>query len=327
MSRSMKTIHLLGKQVYEISKPALQEFLLFFVTCSGPWLFLLLAYLCTALISFSKYLSQRLNKPEAPAINRALALIANTWSAYTSFYHDQTFIGLENIPKDSAALLIWYHGPVPVDYFGLVARIYKRDGRMVNTIVDRCLTALPGYENVEKYLKASAGGKGYCVDLLENGELLAVAPGGSREALFDESYSTSWGDRTGFAKVALLTGVPIIPIFTENIREAYSTMSTGRLVWKYIFDKTKLPMIPIYGGFPVKLTTHVGEPIRAHKDETATQLKVRVQAAIENMIATHQRPQQKIIDAVLERVDKEDLEKIDNGLAKVSEAFKLRNLQ
>ena len=186
---------------------------------------------------------------------------------------------------------------------------------------------LPGFENVQKYLKASASGKGYCVDLLENGELLAVAPGGSREALFDESYSTSWGDRTGFAKVALLTGVPIIPIFTENIREAYSTMRTGRLVWKYIFDKTKLPMIPIYGGFPVKLTTHVGEPIRAHKDETATQLKVRVQAAIENMIATHQRPQQKIIDAVLERVDKEDLEKIDNGLAKVSEAFKLQNLQ
>merc|ERR1712215_65145 len=323
----MKTTRVLVYRVYQVSKPAIKELCLFLLTCAGPWLFLLLAYLCTALISFSKYLSQRLNKPEAPAINRALALIANTWSAYTRLYHDQTFQGLENIPKDSAALLIWYHGPVPVDYFGLVARIYARDGRMVNTIVDRCLTALPGYENVEKYLKASAGGKGYCVDLLENGELLAVAPGGSREALFDESYSMSWGDRTGFAKVTLLTGVPIIPIFTENIREAYSTMRTGRLVWKYMFDKTKLPMLPISGGFPVKLTTHVGEPIRAHKDETATQLKVRVQAAIENMIATHQRPQQKIIDAVLERVDKEDLEMIDNGLAKVSEAFKHQNLQ
>merc|ERR1712179_816248 len=215
----LKTTRVLVYRVYQVSKPAIKELCLFLLTCAGPWLFLLLAYLCTALISFSKYLSQRLNKPEAPAINRALALIANTWSAYTRLYHDQTFQGLENIPKDSAALLIWYHGPVPVDYFGLVARIYARDGRMVNTIVDRCLTALPGYENVEKYLKASAGGKGYCVDLLENGELLAVAPGGSREALFDESYSSDWGDRTGFAKVALLTGAPIIPIFTENIRE------------------------------------------------------------------------------------------------------------
>jgi len=323
----VKSPKLITDKLLELSKPALQEIGLFSLTCLGPWFFLFMCYLSTALISFSKYLSERLRKPEGPAISRAIAIITSTWSNYTKFYHDQTFIGLEHIPKNSAALLIWYHGPIPVDYFGLVAKIYQRDGRLVNTIVDRCLQMLPGFENVQKYLKASASGKGYCVDLLENGELLAVAPGGSREALFDESYSTSWGDRTGFAKVALLTGVPIIPIFTENIREAYSTMRTGRLVWKYIFDKTKLPMIPIYGGFPVKLTTHVGEPIRAHKDETATQLKVRVQAAIENMIATHQRPQQKIIDAVLERVDKEDLEKIDNGLAKVSEAFKLQNLQ
>jgi len=331
MNRSMKTIRLLGKQVYEISKPALQEFLLFLVTCAGPWLFLLLAYLCTALISFSKYLSQRLNKPEAPAINRALALIANTWSAYTSFYHDQTFIGLENIPKDSAALLIWYHGPVPVDYFGLVARIYKRDGRMVNTIVDRCLTALPGYENVEKYLKASAGGKGYCVDLLENGELLAVAPGGSREALFDETYSSDWGDRTGFAKVALLTGAPIIPIFTENIREAYCTMSTGRKIWRYLYNQTKLPIIPIYGGFPVKLTTHIGTPIRVHRDETAHHLKERVQGAIEEMISTYQRSENSINEAVMDRMAPlletwTDPERLEAGLARVAQTFENLNL-
>jgi len=331
MTRSMKTIRLLGKQVYEISKPALQEILLFLVTCTGPWLFLLLAYLCTALISFSKYLSQRLNKPEAPAINRALALIANTWSAYTSFYHDQTFIGLENIPKDSAALLIWYHGPVPVDFFGLVARIYKRDGRMVNTIVDRCLTALPGYENVEKYLKASAGGKGYCVDLLENGELLAVAPGGSREALFDETYSSDWGDRTGFAKVALLTGAPIIPIFTENIREAYCTMSTGRKIWRYLYNQTRLPIIPIYGGFPVKLTTHIGTPIRVHRDETAHHLKERVQGAIEEMISTYQRSENSINEAVMDRMAPlletwTDPEMLEAGLARVAQTFENLNL-
>ena len=157
---------------------------------------------------------------------------------------------------------------MPVDYIGLMAKIYKRDGRIINTIVDRCLLQLPGFENAQKYLKASANGKGYCVDLLENGELLGIAPGGSREALFDESYFTNWGERTGFAKVALLTGAPIIPIFTENIREAYCTMSSGRRIWKYIFEKTRLPIIPIYGGFPVKLTTHIGAPIRARKEET-----------------------------------------------------------
>ena len=102
----IRTTRVLLSRAYQISKPALKEIGLFMLTFGGPWFFLLLAYLSTALISFSKYLSERLQKPEAPAIKRALALIANTWSAYTSYYHDQTFEGLENIPKDSAALLI-----------------------------------------------------------------------------------------------------------------------------------------------------------------------------------------------------------------------------
>merc|ERR1712215_144598 len=298
----VKSPKLITDKLLELSKPALQEIGLFLLTCLGPWFFLFMCYLSTALISFSKYLSERLRKPEGPAISRAIAIITSTWSNYTKFYHDQTFIGLEHIPKNSAALLIWYHGPIPVDYFGLVAKIYQRDGRLVNTIVDRCLQNLPGFEHVQKYLKASASGKGYCVDLLENGELLAVAPGGSREALFDESYSSDWGDRTGFAKVALLTGAPIIPIFTENIREAYCTMSTGRKIWRYLFEQTKLPLIPIYGGFPVNLTTHIGAPIRANRDETADQLKERVQAAMEEMIATYQRQNPSIQEAIVDRM-------------------------
>jgi len=298
----LSSTKMLRSRLFELAKPSLQEIGLFLLTSIGPWLFLLLCYLSTALISFSKYLSERLNKPEGPAINRAVAIIANTWSSITTLYHNQTFEGLEHIPKDSAAILVWYHGPVPVDYFGLVAKIYKRDGRIINTIVDRCLPLLPGFENVQKYLKASAGGKGYCVDVLENGELLAVAPGGSREALFDECYSANWGERKGFAKVALLTGAPIIPIFTENIREAYCTMSTGRKIWRYLFEQTKLPLIPIYGGFPVNLTTHIGAPIRANRDETADQLKERVQAAMEEMIATYQRQNPSIKEAIVDRM-------------------------
>ena len=59
------------------------------------------------------------------------------------------------------------------------------------------------------------------------------------------------------------TGAPIIPIFTENIREAFDTFSTGGELWKIIYEKTRLFAMPVYGGLPVKLTTHVGDPITA----------------------------------------------------------------
>ena len=65
------------------------------------------------------------------------------------------------------------------------------------------------------HFKLTAAGKVYCVNLLENGEILGVAVGGAREALFDFDYNTEWSCRTGFAKVALLTGKQDIQLRCE----------------------------------------------------------------------------------------------------------------
>ena len=159
---------------------------------------------------------------------------------FTFFLHNQTFTGLENIPAKGPALLVWYHGPIPVDYFGLIAEVFKRDGRVINSVVDRCLYCMPGLGNFIKVLKCGALSKVNCASLLEDGELVGLAPGGAREALFDDNYSVSWGQRAGFAKVALLTKSPIIPIFTENIRLAYCPMASCGQVWRAIYELTRL---------------------------------------------------------------------------------------
>ena len=46
----MKTPRIIGSKLFELSKPALKEVGLFMLTCLGPWLFLLLCYLSTALV-------------------------------------------------------------------------------------------------------------------------------------------------------------------------------------------------------------------------------------------------------------------------------------
>ena len=78
---------LLFQKSLEILTPALKEIFLFSLTCIGPWIFLLLCYISVGLISFSRYLCARLQKPEGPAINRALALVANLWGSYLKLYH------------------------------------------------------------------------------------------------------------------------------------------------------------------------------------------------------------------------------------------------
>ncbi|KFV45919.1 Transmembrane protein 68, partial [Gavia stellata] len=48
------------------------------------------------------------------------------------------------------------------------------------------------------------GPKEECVSALKKGSLIAIAPGGVREALFsDEMYTIIWGNRKGFAQVAI----------------------------------------------------------------------------------------------------------------------------
>jgi len=290
------------QQFVEDNRPVLQEVCLFLVTWPGPWLFLLQCYISTSLLRFSKYLSKRLEKPETAVVNRALAILANFWNKFANIYHGHQVIGMEKIPHNTAAILVWYHGPVPIDYISLVSKLYLRDGRMVNSVVDKFLTGLPYWSDIETHFKLTTGGKGYCVDLLENGEIMGVAVGGAREALFDFDYNTEWSCRTGFAKVALLTGAPIIPIFTENIRETYCTMEAGKNIWRFLYEKTKLPLVPVYGGFPVRLTTHVGNPLRAKPDETADQFAQRVQKTMQEMISMHQPEGKGISELVLDRI-------------------------
>ena len=54
----------------------------------------------------------------------------------TQIYHGQEWFGFENIP-DGGALIIYYHGVVPVDYFGLIAEMWLREKKVVHSVVDR----------------------------------------------------------------------------------------------------------------------------------------------------------------------------------------------
>jgi hypothetical protein len=71
---------------------------------------------------------------------------------FARLWHGQEFRGFENIPSDGGALIIWFHGPMPADYFGLIGEVWMRQRRVLKTVMDRwawaraCMIAL-GYVN------------------------------------------------------------------------------------------------------------------------------------------------------------------------------------
>ncbi|KAM9304130.1 DGAT1/2-independent enzyme synthesizing storage lipids-like isoform 2-T4 [Morus bassanus] len=145
------------------------------------------------------------------------------------------------------------------------------------------------------------GPKEECVGALKKGCLIAVAPGGVREALFsDEMYTIIWGNRKGFAQVAIDAKVPIIPMFTQNVREGVRTLG-GIKILKSLYERIRWPIVPVYGGFPVKLRTFIGEPIPYEPNITAEELTAKTKAALQALIEKHQKIPGNIFRALMER--------------------------
>src|SRR6218665_1551017 len=95
-------------------------------------------------------------------------------------------------------------------------------------------------------LKVMPGTITTCCKSLAEGNLLAISPGGVREAQFGTpNYDLVWGSRVGFAKVALQANVPVIPVFTQNVREAFRTVQFGKRFARFIYDRFRIPMMLI----------------------------------------------------------------------------------
>lgn len=249
-----------------------------------------LLYLCAIFLWIFQY-RRRLQEAYQHALwevaRRALAAF---WDAIGHYYHGFEVDGLEKIPSDGSALIVYYHGVIPIDIYYAVAKILLVKGRNVHAVGDKFLFKIPGWNRMMQVFHVTAGTIEKCVEILDKNNLLAIAPGGVREALFgDENYTVMWGKRSGFAQVALQAKVPIIPMFTENVREVFRTPYFCRKLLRSIYEKTRLPLVPVYGCFPVKLITHFGDPIYPEEGMTAEDFKQLVKTKVEELIFRHQR--------------------------------------
>ncbi|XP_072898325.1 DGAT1/2-independent enzyme synthesizing storage lipids isoform X2 [Hemitrygon akajei] len=195
--------------------------------------------------------------------------LATLWDGHATIWHGYEVHGLEKIPHAGPALIVYYHGAIPVDYYYFLARVIIQKGRTCHSVADHFLFKLPG---------------------------------GVREALFsDETYRIFWRRRKGFAQVAIDAQVPIIPMFTRNIREGFRIFGCFGIC-KWLYEKFKWPFVPIYGGFPVKFCTYLGDPIPYDPNITAAELADKAKQAVQNLIDKHQIIPGNILRALLERV-------------------------
>ncbi|CAB4064320.1 Transmembrane protein 68 [Lepeophtheirus salmonis] len=210
-------------------------------------------------------------------------IVCNLWDVQGRIWHGYTITGLEQIPDKGPALIIYYHGALPVDYYYLVAKISLVKNRVLHCVVDSILFKIPGLSGV---LQAFS-----CTPVYE--------------AQFSShiDYNIMWKERTGFAKVAIKAGgVPIIPIFTRNIRETFRCVGFFRSFFMRLYNKLRFPILPMYGNFPVKMHTFIGKPVEYdHVNDSPEVIRDKCKAALQNLISTHQVRPGSIGRALLER--------------------------
>jgi len=190
-------------------------------------------------------------------------------------YHRHKVFGLEHVPDDSAALIVCNHSLATYDITLLATEIYNEKGRICRSLVDRLFFKLP---YLGQFIQATGGIEGsqqVASELLLGGNLVAVAPGGMREALRPsfERYQVLWDERKGFAKLALNTQVPVILAACPRADDIYEVYPSKLTQWCYkqfripVFLARGLGPTPI--PRPVKLVHFLSEPIYPPKPSTS----------------------------------------------------------
>lgn len=194
-----------------------------------------------------------------------------------SFLHQwfqPTVEGLENIPREQGALIVTNHGHFGIDLPVLLRLILEGTGRIVRSLGDRVVFALPVFRDLAHSMGAIEGEPEATVQLLQDDQLVLVYPGGAKEALSgpEDAYRLQWESSHGFIRTALRAQKPIIPIAGLGNEELYVQVvsqdrvrqsGVGRFISQLLGDKYVMPIYMGLGALPFPTDLHyiIGEPI------------------------------------------------------------------
>lgn len=140
--------------------------------------------------------------------------------------------GLHHIPRDRPVLLVGNHsgGNLTPDSFVFALGFASHFGpeRPLHVLVHNLVPAYPGLGFLRRLGTLPADPE-VAREALEGGSCVLVYPGGDREAHRPSSESTriAFGGRSGYVRLALQAGVPIVPVVSIGGQETALFLSRG----------------------------------------------------------------------------------------------------
>lgn len=104
-------------------------------------------------------------------------IVCAIWEAHGRLWDGYEIHGMENIPE-GGALVVYYHGAIPIDFYYICSHIQLYKARLVHPVGDRFLFKIPGWGSLLEAFGVIPGTVQSCAALLRKGNLLAISPGG-----------------------------------------------------------------------------------------------------------------------------------------------------
>jgi len=182
-------------------------------------------------------------------------------------------VGIARVPLEGRAMVVGNHsGGLPVDAGMVMASLFfdLEPPRLVHGMVEKFANNLPFLSEWFSRVGQLTGLPEHAVRMLEEERVLMVFPEGARGTgkMYKDRYSlVRFG--TGFLRIALQTGAPIVPFAFIGGGEALPVVHHVELLAK-VFRAPYFPVTP-YGlpvPLPVACRIHYGEPMLFEGDGT-----------------------------------------------------------
>lgn len=226
------------------------------------------------------------------------------WARWLKLWHRYEVQGIEVLDEPGSKLILGYHGRAFAhDLIALNWELYRRQGRIPVSIIHSFADDFGPLRWMKEGMEAVTGDEASVQKVVQEGRHIVLLPGGNREAnrSFRVRYQVDWGARLGYLKFALRHRLPIVPVASSGVDDAYIGLNDGYSLGKRLKLPSNLPawvgigplgLMPFSPTFPVKFRQLVGQPIDLYADGTPDprdtdhlyRLHARVTGAVQDLL-------------------------------------------
>ena len=203
-------------------------------------------------------------------------------------YFDAAVEGAERVPAEGPALIVGNHnaGLMPIDASFAIREIRRTLGpdRPIHALVHDFAYMSPTLARHAHRLGILRASSENARAALEAGRIVMVYPGGDRDAFrpWPERNEIVLAGRTGFARIALESRAPIVPLVSAGLHESFVVLSRGERIARalHLKDLLRTEVLPIalclpwgiapafapFIPMPTTIDMRMGDPIALEGD-------------------------------------------------------------